>query len=82
MYDVVATSKITVGSGSSLTVTGKGRREQWCVKADLGPPDLAIIDERGRRLMTTRVLTLIMHVQFRELQYPVFHTRGDARLHA
>ena len=70
MYDVVATSKITVGSGSSLTVTGKGRREQWCVKADLGPPDLAIIDEsevndeRGRRLMTTRVLALIMHVQF------------------
>ena len=43
------------------------------VKADLGPPDLAIIeerevnDERGRRLMTTRVLVLIvliMHAQF------------------
>ena len=40
------------------------------VKADLGPPDLAIIDERevnderGRRLMTTRVLALIMHAQF------------------
>ena len=32
MYDVVATCKITVGSVSSLTVTGKGRREQWCVK--------------------------------------------------
>jgi len=52
MYDVVATSKFTVGSGSSLIVTGKGQKRAMVCEAHLGPPDLAIIDERRTRQKT------------------------------